>query len=677
MSVGGVRQRSRGLIRVLTLVLAFSVLEPVQSAGPLIPGPAMPREMDTPGPVLDIPLPEEGAEEAIRGFRVPLKRERVPDENRVEVNRLSVKRLIPIQQFEGKCAKTERGFTCDINLQDDALQQVLDEVLKAYRKQFAMFDQAGINVRLTFDVDCNHTEYGEFCAVPVQDPALDQLLESVLQEYENQFSIFDLEDVSVRVTNFFRERDRILDTAFLPPQAVENASVEIHLLEGRLGKVVVKGNQRYAPEVLLKPFDKLADEPVTRSEITQSLLNVWDYPGLRMAERRAQLTFYPDEEVGKTALELEVFEEKRPFNLGFSLDNSGSEYSGIYRGRLTMDWNNPTGAADRLSASLLNNASPSNGRFYALDYMRPIITPDYHVSLGVSRNQFEIGQELEVFEIDGVTEQMYLSLDRVFWQTFRTRFAATAGLTLKDAETRQTDIVTARDKLSVFNFGLDFLDSDELLAPAGRSNQLRLNVAYHRGVGGLFGAMKGEDAPNSSRTGGDGTKAGGSFGKFAFGMVRKQQFFADTMLWLRVNGQYSPDLLVSLEQMALGGPSSVRAYPAAEFLRDSGYFLSLEWSSNLPFFKETAVPGWIAGSTATTWGRAITVSFFVDHASGWLNNPLDNEDESIALSGAGLGLGFNTSRFSMNMSLATPLGDREPSNERDPQLFVNMLFQLF
>jgi|GEM_PF-829203 hemolysin activation/secretion protein len=676
-AVGG-KQRGRALVRALAFTLTLSGIGPALGADPLLPAPAMPRDMDMPGPVLDIPLPEAGAEEEVfKGFRVPPKRERVPDDSRVEVKQLRVKRLIPIQQFEGKCAKTERGFSCDINLKDAALQQVLDKVLEAYRKQFAMFDQAGINVRLSFDVDCTHTEYGEFCAVPVRDEALDQLLKSVLHEYGNQFSIFDLEDVSVRVTNFFRERDRILDTAFLPPQEVEDASVEIHLLEGRIGKVEVKGNHRYEPEVLLKPFDKLAGEPVTRNEITQSLLNVWDYPGLRLAERRAQLTFFPDEQVGKTALELEVFEEKYPFNLSLSLDNSGSEYSGIYRGRLTLDWNNPTGIADRLSASLLNNANPSNGRFYSLDYMRPVFTPDYHFGVGASRNQFELGKDLESFEIDGVTEQVYLSLDRVFWQTFRERFAASVGFARKDAETRQGGTVTALDKLAVLNFGVDYLSSDEWLSPSGRSNQLRLTAGYSRGIGGLFGAMKGENAPDSSRTGGSRANAGGNFDKLVFGAVRKQQFFADTTLWLRMNGQYSPDLLVSLEQMTLGGPNSVRAYPTAEFLRDSGYFLSLEWESSLPFFEETAVPSWIAGPATTTWGRAITLSVFVDHAGGWLNDPLANEEETVTFSGAGFGLGFNTSRFSMNMSLAKPIGHREPSNEKDPQFYVNMLFQLF
>ena len=54
---------------------------------------------------------------------------------------------------------------------------------------------------------------------------------------------------------------------------------------------------------------------------------------------------------------------------------------------------------------------------------------------------------------------------------------------------------------------------------------------------------------------------------------------------VRLDGQWSNDLLVSLEQFPMGGPESVRAYPLSSFLTDSGYLGSLEVRLGTPFLK--------------------------------------------------------------------------------------------
>src|SRR3546814_18302908 len=43
--------------------------------------------------------------------------------------------------------------------------------------------------------------------------------------------------------------------------------------------------------------------------------------------------------------------------------------------------------------------------------------------------------------------------------------------------------------------------------------------------------------------------------------VRMQSLTRSQRLYLKLNGQYSDDVLVPTEQFALGGPASVRAYP--------------------------------------------------------------------------------------------------------------------
>ncbi len=189
--------------------------------------------------------------------------------------------------------------------------------------------------------------------------------------------------------------------------------------------------------------------------------------------------------------------------------------------------------------------------------------------------------------------------------------------------------------------------------------------------------MDAKNDPDSSRTGSSGDKAGGQFNKVVADITRKQQLSADSWLWLRLNAQYSQSLLVSLEQMSLGGPNSVRAYPSAEYLRDSGYFASVEWATNLPFLDKHPLPEWLAGGRKLSWGRALALSLFADHGAGWRNEHLGNEQHHVQLTGYGVGLSLQTPKVYINASLASPLNSEAPSNGHNPQFFISAEFQLF
>ncbi len=94
---------------------------------------------------------------------------------------------------------------------------------------------------------CMDVESEGFCAIRVVDQDLDQILSEALKNYDNQLTLFDLEDVAGSITKYYREGELILDTAFLPPQTITDETLVIHVLQGRLGELVVKGNKRYQP----------------------------------------------------------------------------------------------------------------------------------------------------------------------------------------------------------------------------------------------------------------------------------------------------------------------------------------------------------------------------------------------------------------------------------------------
>lgn len=138
------------------------------------------------------------------------------------------------------------------------------------------------------------------------------------------------------------------------------------------------------------------------------------------------------------------------------------------------------------------------------------------------------------------------------------------------------------------------------------------------------------------------------------------------MLHVSFRSQHSEDLLTSLEQMAIGGPNSVRAYSTAEFLRDTAVSTSVEWLMRAPGFDQ-----WKAFGNKR-WGEVLQVSLFIDYAKGWLNDALASDREVVSLSGIGAGFRFNYENFSARFEFASPLGDEPPGNDRDPQYFFEM-----
>jgi hemolysin activation/secretion protein len=194
----------------------------------------------------------------------------------------------------------------------------------------------------------------------------------------------------------------------------------------------------------------------------------------------------------------------------------------------------------------------------------------------------------------------------------------------------------------------------------------RIAASYTHGFNGLLGALEKYD-PNASQAASR-LGASGEFDKIAVQLRRLQRLTQYTSLVLRLEGQYSNDPLLSLEQFSLGGPDSVRAYPVAEVLAEKGGFASLEFVAGAPGFASRPAFG------GNTWGQVLQVSLFADYAKGELNDPLvGTQQGSVELAGVGGSLQFNVpgSVFA-RLDVATPLTSAEASNGRDPQYYLRV-----
>lgn len=488
---------------------------------------------------------------------------------------------------------------------------------------------------------------------------LEALVEEARLERPEGFTIGQMEAVTDRIVNYYRARGLILAQAILPVQTVTEGVVELEILEGRLGKVLSEGNRLYSQATLQRPFKDLIDEPVSQQEAESALLVLTDFPGLT-----AFGMFQPGQRVGETNMLIRVPGEER-FTGSVRVDNHGSDTTGIVRGRANAQWNNVSGNADQLGLTLQHSVLPANSLFASLDYSI-VVDRYWRASAYANRNSFTVGGDFEDLEIGGVSNQVGIGAERV-WQRSRERnLSNRLELASKQATTDRFGRQANEDHLTVLTLGFDY---DSVDTQNSGLNYAGLEVST--GFNGLLGAMgdadSAEEQPSDqrpSRRGSDGSYAEGGFQKYLLFYSRLQNINANSSVLARTEFQYSSDLLVPMEQYAVGGADHVRGFPGSYALYDTGGLVSFEYIIQAPVIgEEPAFGGW-------RWRDLLQFSVFYDHSSGKKNDPLLSEPDGwFQLSTLGVGVRFGIpDQMTSRLQLAVPLLDESGNDDEEAQL---------
>jgi hemolysin activation/secretion protein len=135
----------------------------------------------------------------------------------------------------------------------------------------------------------------------------------------------------------------------------------------------------------------------------------------------------------------------------------------------------------------------------------------------------------------------------------------------------------------------------------------------------------------------------------------------DTLLVVRGDIQLSPDALVPLEQIAIGGLGSVMGYRQDLLLTDNGVFLSVE--ARIPVFHADSIDG------------LLQIVPFVDFGSGWNSDNLPNPEPGTLVS-VGVGLQWQigdklNARFDWGIPLISVDTEERTWNENGLYFTIN------
>ncbi len=455
-----------------------------------------------------------------------------------------------------------------------------------------------------------------------------------------EYDIAQLRGVADQVTEAYRARGYTVAKALVPAQEVQGGVIEIQVLEGKLGQIVVQGNDNYTAEFIAARLQTAAPDGVlNQASLERSLLLLNEYPDLKVTA-----TLVRGQAPGTVDLNATV--EDKSFPLSFMLDynNFGSEGTGKSRIGAQIDWSNAIMDGAAFSVRGVIGDEFNNYDYFRGSYVLPIC--DMGTKLGVYGfyGTFEVDKFFSELDIEGLSYGGGVYVTHPCFKERELGLSADLGLDLKNTELEMLDELNSQDKIRTVHMGLNF---DNLCWDGHNYATL---YAY-QGLGTFLDGMDDEDERASRREGDD------TFTKFNLTFTRVQYFCDWLTVMLRTGGQLSTESLVASEQMQIGGADSVRGYDPGEKSGDSGYFASLE--PRFTICKEQWYVPQLAG--------------FIDHAGVHRNTPLIGEGNGDSLTGAGVGLRWDAPyNIDLRFDVGFPIGGESVGENDDdgPKFYV-------
>ncbi|MFA5196317.1 MAG: ShlB/FhaC/HecB family hemolysin secretion/activation protein, partial [Bacteroidales bacterium] len=429
----------------------------------------------------------------------------------------------------------------------------------------------------------------------------------------------------------YREKGYSTSRAFLPPQTIKDGILTIKIIEGKVGKINIKGNRYFRTSLLEKKIKLKSKDYFDYDSLQNSLTYINENP-----DRKAKAILVPGVEPGTTDIVIEV-KDNLPIHIGFDYDNFGSRYMEKNRWSFVYENNNLLGFDDRLYLKY----QMSQKSLYNLKNLRYIYPINEKTEIGAyySHSRLVLGKEFRALSAVGKANIAGIFVNRALYSNRILDLRYNFGFDYKDIKNYLLGAESSRDEMRVIKNGLDIDVTDKF----GRTI---ITPEIDVGIPRMWGGLTAKD-PKASRVG-----SGGQFVKGVFNFYRLQPMPFSSALLFKNSAQLSNYNLTAAEQFQIGGAQSVRGYGPGEFAGDKGIYSAVEWSFpvyGLP--KGIKIP-----LTESKLFDALRLVCFYDWANSRLNNPQAGEEKSDTLRGWGYGVRFNVKDVSLKFELGYPLG---------------------
>lgn len=472
----------------------------------------------------------------------------------------------------------------------------------------------------------------------------------IYQPYINKKVNFrDMETITKKIKAKYKAEGYATAVVYLPEQEITEGTIEIRIIEGKMGELNIEGNKQFSSSLIRKHIHLKKNDILNVKILQRDILRLNANPDLEIK------TVISASHVPETSDVTLQIEENYPHHIGASFDNQGTRLTGKSRSAFTFRSSNLSGNLDTV---YINTLLTSGSFGESVNYAAPLTTNGTRFGLDMTYFKMRLGKEYKPDDISGRT-QIYTPY--VSWELYLSELEEASfnlGMDIKSIKKKTYAKLSSNDQLRQPYFGFDFSKIDSW------AGQTTFYPRFTFGTEHFWGASD-RNHPTASRAG-----TGGFVFKYEQGLNRIQKMPWDTYLSLRSQFQAASRTLPSSEQIQLGGANSIRGYPEGDYLADMGGYLSSTWVFPMYLIPET----WKVFNSETPLRRQIEPVIFVDIGGGKLKKTLSGEKYDKFLVGVGGGFRINFGRrFYLRLDWAESVGDR-PTGGVGPSTF-NLTFQ--
>jgi len=475
----------------------------------------------------------------------------------------------------------------------------------------------------------------------------------------------DLLDAAGAVKRELARRGYFLADVVVPKQKIENGVVEILVVEGRIGttKVEYDDNVKINRNLINSYLSTLSPgKVITARDVERALFLISDLSGVN-----AHSAFEPGDKVGTANLVVKV-SKARDVDANIDADANGSQYTGVFRGGGTINWNNPLKQGDMLSvnysrtldaaikgAKIFGGSGLDTGDqdYERVTYLTPVGQLGSKLGVSYSTLHYQLGTPL--WTPSQASGNAYIGSIMAVQPLIRSR--NTNVMATYQYDNRNFHDVTVglqEDKqVKLYSLSLSGDLRDSLLGGG-------INIGNVVVTSGYLNI----NSPDRLQADSTGDRTEGGYGRTNLSYSRLQQLTKTTGFYFAYTEQWVTKNIDASEKISLGGPNGVRAYPQGEGAGDEGYVGTLEWRYGLPRIDK--LPG------------DRTFVLFYDYAwSKSIKDPTVNDaaKNTTSLRGAGIGLNWEVQHdWSLRTTAAWRITATPTSETVDPQ--PRIYFQL-
>ncbi len=392
-------------------------------------------------------------------------------------------------------------------------------------------------------------------------------------------------DIRDRAATLLRS-EGYLAAVQVPPQTIDEGNVRFDVLMARMTSVQVRGNAGPSERLLQKYIEKLAAQPAFNiNTADRYLLLARDIPGLDVKLALRPVSAESGGQPGEVVGEFNVV--RTPVYADINIQNFGSETVGRFGGLARIRFNGLTGMGDE---TVISGYSTSDFK------EQQVLQAGHEFRVGGEGLQFggnityawtkpELGGGLDL-RSETLVAGGYASYPFVRKQSHN--IFGTIGLDYIDQRTDILGVRTNEDRMSIAYARLDFSQIEQG-SISGRGGYSAFEPKW--GVGGSLEIRQGLDILGASEGCGPAfvncigqtvipTRADGDPTALVVRGQARIDYRPTPLLavTLKPRLQYSPDALLSYEEISGGNYTTGRGYDPGTIIGDSGYGLQTEVS---------------------------------------------------------------------------------------------------